>query len=52
VRYAKSASLLRDGGALAVVATQHVLPTDGDPFFAEVQKDYETVVPDDDKTKA
>jgi SAM-dependent methyltransferase len=52
VRYAKSASLLRDGGALAVVATKHVSPPGGDPFFAEVQEDYETVVPDDDKTKA
>jgi cyclopropane fatty-acyl-phospholipid synthase-like methyltransferase len=52
VRYAKSASLLRDGGALAVVATQHVLPADGDRFFAEVQEDYEAVVPDDDRTKA
>jgi SAM-dependent methyltransferase len=52
VRYAKAASLLRDGGALAVVATQHVLPPDGDPFFAEVQEDYDAVVPDDPKTKA
>jgi len=35
VRYEKAAALLRDGGALAVVATQHILPPDGDPFFAE-----------------
>src|SRR5262249_6223864 len=35
VRYERSAALLRDGGALAVVATKHVLPPDGDPFFAK-----------------
>src|SRR5262249_41417079 len=35
LRYEKSAALLRDGGALAVVATKHVLSPDGDPFFAE-----------------
>lgn len=51
VRYEKSASLLRESGALAVVGTQHVLPADGDRFFAEVQADYEAVVPDDEKTK-
>jgi len=49
-RYAKPASLLRRGGALAVVATHHVLPADGDPFFASVQEDYEAVVPDDPQT--
>ena len=52
LRYEKSASLLREGGSLAVVATQHVLPPEGDSFFAEVQEDYEAVVPDDEKTKA
>lgn len=46
VRYAKPASVLRDGGALAVVATNHALPADGDPFFADVQEDYDAVVPD------
>jgi SAM-dependent methyltransferase len=51
LRYKKSASLLRPSGALAVVETQHVLPADGDLFFAQVQEDYEAVVPDDDKTK-
>ena len=51
-RYEKTASLLRDGGVLAVVSTHHVLPPDGDRFFAEVQEDYEAVVPDDPKTKA
>jgi SAM-dependent methyltransferase len=50
VRYTKPASLLRPGGALAVVATHHVLPPDGDPFFVSVQEDYEAVVPDDPQT--
>jgi SAM-dependent methyltransferase len=45
LRYAKPARLLRPGGALAVVAASHVLPQDGDPFFAEVQADYDAVVP-------
>ncbi|MFL5926653.1 MAG: methyltransferase domain-containing protein [Gaiellaceae bacterium] len=50
VRYAKPVSLLRPGGALAVVATHHVLPADGDPFFVSVQEDYEAILPDDPKT--
>jgi SAM-dependent methyltransferase len=45
LRYAKPARLLRPGGALAVVAGPHVLPADGDPFFVEVQEDYDAVVP-------
>jgi SAM-dependent methyltransferase len=40
LRYEKSASLLRPGGVLAIVATQHVLPEGGDQFFADVQADY------------
>jgi ubiquinone/menaquinone biosynthesis C-methylase UbiE len=44
VRYAKPARLLRSGGALAVVETSHVMPEDSDPFFAEVQADYDAVV--------
>jgi SAM-dependent methyltransferase len=48
LRYAKPARLLRSGGALAVVAGPHVLPADGDPFFAEVQEDYDAVVPHPD----
>jgi len=48
VRYAKPARLLRRGGALAVVATQHVLPAGGDPFWLEVQEDYDAVVPHPD----
>lgn len=51
VRYAKTAELLRERGKLAVVSTQHVLPPDGDPFFIEVQADYEAVVPDDPNTR-
>jgi SAM-dependent methyltransferase len=50
VRYTKPASLLRPDGALAVVATHHVLRPDGDPFFVSVQEDYEAVVPDDPQT--
>lgn len=48
VRYAKPARLLRPGGALLVVGAPHVLPEGGDPFFAEVQKDYDAVVPHPD----
>ncbi len=52
VRYTKTASLLRDGGMLGVVATEHVLTPGGDDFFLEVQEDYEAVVPDDPATQA
>ncbi len=52
VRYTKTAELLREHGKLAVVSTHHVLLPDGDPFFVEVQEDYEAVVPDDPKTRA
>ena len=48
LRYAKPARLLRPGGALGVVAGPHVLPPNGDPFFAEVQEDYDAVVPHPD----
>jgi SAM-dependent methyltransferase len=48
LRYAKPARLLRPGGTLAVVAGPHVLPSDGDSFFAEVQEDYDAVVPHPD----
>ena len=47
-RYAKPARLLRPGGALAVIHGPHVLPPDGDAFFAEVQEDYDAVVPHPD----
>jgi SAM-dependent methyltransferase len=52
LRYAKTSSLLREHGMLAVVTTEHVLPHDGDAFFVEVQDDYEAVVPDDPQTSA
>jgi SAM-dependent methyltransferase len=42
-RFERSARALRPGGALVVVETQHVLPPDGDPFFAAVQEDYDAV---------
>ena len=47
VRFEKSARLLREDGALAVAASKHVLPENGDPFWAEVQEDYDSVVPSD-----
>lgn len=46
VRHRKPARLLRQGGSLAVVDWQDVLPEDGDPFFVEVQEDYRAVVPE------
>src|SRR5205807_2265409 len=45
-RFEKSARLLREDGHLVVVATRHVLPSAGDPFWVEVQEDYDAVVPD------
>jgi SAM-dependent methyltransferase len=50
-RYTRTADLLRPHGRLCFVSTAHVLPADGDPFFLEVQADYEAVVPADPKTK-
>jgi SAM-dependent methyltransferase len=52
VRYTKTGELLRERGKLAIVSTWHVLLPDGDPFFVEVQEDYEAVVPEDPKTQA
>lgn len=48
VRYARAASLLRPGGALVLAGYLHVLPADGDPFFREVQADYDAVTPSED----
>jgi hypothetical protein len=48
VRYSKSARLLGDGGALAIVETTAVLPDDADSFWVEVQEDYDAVVPSPD----
>jgi protein-L-isoaspartate O-methyltransferase len=45
-RYRKSGELLHERGKLVVLSTVHVLPRDGDPFFVEVQEDYDAVVPD------
>ena len=43
LRYAKPARLLSGRGILAVVETEHV--RDENPFWLEVQEDYDTVVP-------
>jgi SAM-dependent methyltransferase len=48
VKYAKSASLLRPGGTLAVAEVDHVLVEGGDPFWVEVQADFDAVVPSPD----
>ncbi len=48
VRFAKAARVLRDGGALAVTETQHVRRPGGDEFWANVQEDYDAVVPSED----
>ena len=47
-KYAKTARLLRAGGSLAVVTTKHVLPEGADPFWTEVQQDYDAVAPSPD----
>ena len=46
VRFAKSAAVLRPGGALAVVQPHTVL--NDDPFWIESQEDYDAVVPSPD----
>ena len=43
VRFGRAASLLRPGGHLVVVATPWVVPDDAEPFWWEVQDDYEAV---------
>lgn len=45
LRYAKTARLLRDDGVLAIVRSRYVVPDDADPFWGEVQKDYDAVRP-------
>ncbi len=47
VRYAKATAVLGQEGALAIIATHHVLPLDGDRFFAEVQSAYREIGEDD-----
>jgi SAM-dependent methyltransferase len=48
IRYAKPARLLRPGGTLGVVGSPHVLAPQDGPFWAEVQEDYDAVVPHPD----
>jgi SAM-dependent methyltransferase len=48
LRYGKPARLVQEGGALAVVETKHVLPAGADPFWTEVQADYDAVLPHPD----
>jgi SAM-dependent methyltransferase len=48
LRYAKAASLLRPRGVLAVTEVSHVRLQKDDPFWVEVQEDYDAVVPDPD----
>ncbi len=50
VRFAKTARILRRGGALAVVEPHTVL--NDDPFWIEVQEDYDAVVPSDENRPA
>jgi SAM-dependent methyltransferase len=48
VRYERAARLLRDGGSLAIGGTLHVQRAGGDAFWADVQEDYDAVVPSPD----
>jgi len=43
VRYQRAWRLLRPGGHLAFWAATHVVPLDGDPFFAEIQDIYDEI---------
>lgn len=47
LRYARAAAALKPDGALAIIATHHVLPPDGDPFFADVQSAYAAIGEED-----
>ena len=49
MRYERAARLPNRDGVLAIVATRHVLPDDGDPIFAELQKDYRGLMPGADE---
>jgi SAM-dependent methyltransferase len=48
LRYQKAARLLRERGSLAVAGSLHVRRPGGDTFWAEVQEDYDAVVPSPD----
>ena len=41
--FSRAADLLRPGGSLAIVATEHVAPPDGDDFFRVVERVYDEV---------
>ncbi len=43
LRYPSVAAVLSEGGALAVAMVHHVVAEDADPFFLEVQADYDAV---------
>ena len=43
VRYSKAAGVLRPHGYLALWRAGHVIPYDGDPFFAEIQEVYDEI---------
>ena len=43
VRYRRAWDLLRPGGHLAFWSASHVFPTDGDPFFVEIQEVYDEI---------
>jgi SAM-dependent methyltransferase len=43
LRYERSAELLREGGALAILRTKHVLPAGGDCFWVDVPNDYAAI---------
>jgi len=43
IRYGKAASALGPAGTLAIITTHHVLPREGDRFFADVQDDYASI---------
>jgi SAM-dependent methyltransferase len=43
VRYRKAWQLLRPGGHLAIWSAFHVVPDDGDQFFAEIQPVYDEI---------
>lgn len=47
VRFAKSAHLLRNDGALVIVASRDVLPDGADPLWREVHEDYRAIAPED-----
>lgn len=47
LRYARAAAALKPGGALAIIATHHVLPPDGDRFFVDVQSAYAAIGEED-----